>query len=211
MDQPTKGLGAKPKPLRKLRKLPPLRNNVVTPDTSKDDISDKPLYSQHDIDDTTDNRPFLNRRTDSEILISGASKHNLEDEEGQLSEDEEKTEAKQEDTKVDTDLEKGMWLKPVHGRVRRGFDTKEKRSQIPTMASRDRAAFPAQQDGIDDDTDTTSIKTRSFVRRQLWTMLSPTDNRLSMKLFGSRKGIQKEKRRLKAAGHFIIHPCSKFR
>ena len=50
-----------------------------------------------------------------------------------------------------------------------------------------------------------------FLQRQLWTVLQPSDNRLSMKLFGSKKGLQKEKFRLRKAGVLIIHPCSHFR
>ncbi|NP_999729.1 hyperpolarization-activated (Ih) channel [Strongylocentrotus purpuratus] len=50
-----------------------------------------------------------------------------------------------------------------------------------------------------------------FLQRQLWTVLQPSDNRLSMKLFGSKKGLQKEKYRLRKAGVLIIHPCSHFR
>lgn len=52
---------------------------------------------------------------------------------------------------------------------------------------------------------------QSFIKKRLWTMLEPNDNKLSLKLFGSKRGILKEKRRLKAAGFFIIHPCSSFR
>ena len=37
------------------------------------------------------------------------------------------------------------------------------------------------------------------------------DNRLALKLFGSRKGILKEEERLKNCQHRVIHPCSKFR
>ncbi|XP_038073833.1 potassium/sodium hyperpolarization-activated cyclic nucleotide-gated channel 1-like [Patiria miniata] len=51
----------------------------------------------------------------------------------------------------------------------------------------------------------------TFIRRRLWQMLQPTDNRLSMKLFGSKKGLQIEKKRLKAAGFLIVHPCSAFK
>ncbi|XP_041464539.1 potassium/sodium hyperpolarization-activated cyclic nucleotide-gated channel 2-like [Lytechinus variegatus] len=50
-----------------------------------------------------------------------------------------------------------------------------------------------------------------FLQRQLWTVLQPSDNRLSMKLFGSKKGLQNEKFRLRKAGVLIIHPCSHFR
>ena len=58
--------------------------------------------------------------------------------------------------------------------------------------------------------DETGLK-NTFIRRQLWTMLQPTDNRLSMKLFGSTNGIKKEMKRLKAAGFLIVHPCSAFK
>jgi len=37
------------------------------------------------------------------------------------------------------------------------------------------------------------------------------DNKLAMKLFGSKKALMKERVRQKAAGHWIIHPCSSFR
>ncbi|CAH1996847.1 unnamed protein product [Acanthoscelides obtectus] len=32
-----------------------------------------------------------------------------------------------------------------------------------------------------------------------------------MKLFGSKKALMKERIRQKAAGHWVIHPCSSFR
>ena len=50
-----------------------------------------------------------------------------------------------------------------------------------------------------------------FLRFQLQTLFQPTDNRLAMKLFGSKKALMKERIRQKAAGHWIIHPCSSFR
>ncbi len=37
------------------------------------------------------------------------------------------------------------------------------------------------------------------------------DNRLALKLFGSRRGILIEEERLKNCPHWVIHPCSKFR
>lgn len=37
------------------------------------------------------------------------------------------------------------------------------------------------------------------------------DNRVALKLFGSRIGIQREEERLKNCGHCVIHPCSRFR
>ena len=51
----------------------------------------------------------------------------------------------------------------------------------------------------------------SFLRNQLANLFQPTDNKLAMKLFGSKKALMKERIRQKNAGHWIIHPCSNFR
>lgn len=51
----------------------------------------------------------------------------------------------------------------------------------------------------------------SFMRNQLEALFQPSDNKLAMKLFGSKKALMKERIRQKAAGHWIIHPCSNFR
>lgn len=37
------------------------------------------------------------------------------------------------------------------------------------------------------------------------------DNKLAMKLFGSKKALMDERARQKESGLFIIHPCSTFR
>ncbi|XP_043231625.1 potassium/sodium hyperpolarization-activated cyclic nucleotide-gated channel 3-like isoform X4 [Amphibalanus amphitrite] len=52
---------------------------------------------------------------------------------------------------------------------------------------------------------------QGFIRYQLSNLFQPTDNKLAMKLFGSKKALMKERIRQKAAGHWIIHPCSNFR
>ena len=38
-----------------------------------------------------------------------------------------------------------------------------------------------------------------------------SDNRLSHKLFGSRRGVKQEVERMKKCHHCVIHPCSPFR
>lgn len=60
---------------------------------------------------------------------------------------------------------------------------------------------------ITDDT----ASTAGFLREQLSALFQVSDNRLAMKLFGSRNALQKEKQRQKATGIFVIHPCSSFR
>ena len=58
--------------------------------------------------------------------------------------------------------------------------------------------------------DPTSKNTSTIVN-YLMDLLKPSDNKLAMKLFGSRKGVLKERLRQQRAGHCIIHPCSNFR
>ena len=51
----------------------------------------------------------------------------------------------------------------------------------------------------------------NWVRNQLQNIFAPTDHKLAMKLFGSKKALMKERVRQKEIGHWIIHPCSSFR
>ncbi|CAF1690140.1 unnamed protein product, partial [Adineta ricciae] len=56
----------------------------------------------------------------------------------------------------------------------------------------------------------TTIKPTSTIVNYFMDLLKPSDNKLAMKLFGSRKGLLKERLRQQRAGHCIIHPCSNF-
>nr|XP_046912889.1 potassium/sodium hyperpolarization-activated cyclic nucleotide-gated channel 1-like [Dermatophagoides farinae] len=51
----------------------------------------------------------------------------------------------------------------------------------------------------------------SFMRSQIEALFQPSDNKLAMKLFGSKKALMNERMRQKESGLFIIHPCSTFR
>ena len=51
----------------------------------------------------------------------------------------------------------------------------------------------------------------SFMRNQIEALFQPSDNKLAMKLFGSKKALMKERVRQRESGHWIIHPCSNFR
>ncbi|CAF1162044.1 unnamed protein product [Didymodactylos carnosus] len=50
-----------------------------------------------------------------------------------------------------------------------------------------------------------------YLTKYFMDLLKPSDNKLAMKLFGSKKGVLKERLRQQRAGHCIIHPCSNFR
>ena len=56
-----------------------------------------------------------------------------------------------------------------------------------------------------------SLKNTSTIVNYFMDLLKPSDNKLAMKLFGSKKGVLKERIRQQRAGHCIIHPCSNFR
>ncbi len=53
--------------------------------------------------------------------------------------------------------------------------------------------------------------TYSYIKSYLVSMLQPSDNKLAMKLFGSKKGVLKEKARQQEVSHWVVHPCSNFR
>ena len=56
-----------------------------------------------------------------------------------------------------------------------------------------------------------SLKGTSAIVNYFMDLLKPSDNKLAMKLFGSKKGVLKERMRQQRSGHCIIHPCSNFR
>ncbi|CAF4439076.1 unnamed protein product [Rotaria sp. Silwood2] len=60
-------------------------------------------------------------------------------------------------------------------------------------------------------TNDSPLKNSSTIVSYFMDLLKPSDNKLALKLFGSRKGLLKERLRQQRAGHCIIHPCSNFR
>ena len=51
----------------------------------------------------------------------------------------------------------------------------------------------------------------NYLKDQIISFFQPSDNKLAMKLFGNKNALMKEKMRQKAAGNWVIHPCSNFR
>lgn len=49
------------------------------------------------------------------------------------------------------------------------------------------------------------------IKSYLANIIQPSENKLAIKLFGSKRGVLKEKIRQKKIGILIIHPCSNFR
>lgn len=53
--------------------------------------------------------------------------------------------------------------------------------------------------------------TTDFLKDQIVAFFQPSDNKLAMKLFGSKNALNRERCRQKEAGNWVIHPCSNFR
>lgn len=70
---------------------------------------------------------------------------------------------------------------------------------------------PSIQISTEEDSTLEPRATYSYLKSYFVSMLQPSDNKLAMKLFGSKKGVLKEKLRQQEVSHWIIHPCSNFR
>ncbi|XP_037031741.1 potassium/sodium hyperpolarization-activated cyclic nucleotide-gated channel 2 isoform X9 [Bradysia coprophila] len=70
---------------------------------------------------------------------------------------------------------------------------------------------PKEEEPLPNISTITEKMSSNFLKNQLQSWFQPTDNRLAMKLFGSKKALVKERIRQKTAGHWVIHPCSSFR
>lgn len=53
--------------------------------------------------------------------------------------------------------------------------------------------------------------TSSYLKEQFLSFFQPSDNKLALKLFGSKNAVIQEKRRQQKEAKWIIHPCSSFR
>lgn len=79
--------------------------------------------------------------------------------------------------------------------------------------SREEESFsPLLDDSEPEESNLWSHRPSEFkLRDQLYSFFQASDNKLAMKLFGSRNALLKEKRRQMATKTWIIHPCSNFR
>ncbi|ELT88667.1 hypothetical protein CAPTEDRAFT_216716 [Capitella teleta] len=59
-------------------------------------------------------------------------------------------------------------------------------------------------------TKTVNTSATNYLKDQIVSFFQPSDNKLAMKLFGNKNALRKEKMRQKAAGNWVIHPCSNF-
>ncbi|KAL7064531.1 hypothetical protein AAHC03_04875 [Spirometra sp. Aus1] len=83
---------------------------------------------------------------------------------------------------------------------------------IPSLDGPRSINAAAVADGhVEDFTDPTKQSTSSFLKEQFFAFFQPSDNKLAMKLFGSKSALNRERRRQQQEGKWIIHPCSSFR
>lgn len=52
---------------------------------------------------------------------------------------------------------------------------------------------------------------RNAMLSRFQAVFEPSTNRLSMKIYGSKKAVLKERLRQRSMGVWVVHPCSKFR
>ncbi|XP_077861606.1 potassium/sodium hyperpolarization-activated cyclic nucleotide-gated channel 2-like [Saccoglossus kowalevskii] len=71
---------------------------------------------------------------------------------------------------------------------------------------------PRKTDSPEDDDGTcTDDENTTFIGKHITLLFGPSDNKISMKVFGNKKGLMKERKRLREQGHWIVHPFSSFR
>lgn len=63
---------------------------------------------------------------------------------------------------------------------------------------------PKEEEPLPNISTITEKMSSNFLKNQLQSWFQPTDNRLAMKLFGSKKALVKERIRQKTAGHWVI-------
>ena len=68
-----------------------------------------------------------------------------------------------------------------------------------------------EPDNMGPKTANAAVSATNYLKDQIISFFQPSDNKLAMKLFGNKNALMKEKMRQKAAGNWVIHPCSNFR
>lgn len=86
-------------------------------------------------------------------------------------------------------------------------------AEIPTVSSGHfqeslSVTHPVRRDSLESASKTSRLNGRQRIARSLFHVW---DNRLSMRLFGSKRKIREEQERQENYSHWVIHPCSKFR
>jgi len=56
-----------------------------------------------------------------------------------------------------------------------------------------------------------AVSASNYLKDQIISFFQVSDNKLAMKLFGNKNALMREKMRQRAAGNWVIHPCSNFR
>ncbi|KAF5404082.1 hypothetical protein PHET_02413 [Paragonimus heterotremus] len=94
----------------------------------------------------------------------------------------------------------------------------EPKSMSSKMVQSDLDVKKAEVRTCDEEADTCSLKTlgekpstSSYLKEQFFSFFQPTGNKLAMKLFGTKRALNKEKLRQERQGKWIVHPCSNFR
>ena len=148
------------------------------------------------------NRAFGGRRVSAEGSVSCSSTHDAQMQAG--------NHATEESSGVDIPL-------PYYNKqgIKHPFPDNKAEENVPEFA------MTVSEPVLKDKLTIAAISMKSFrssasqvfpiVKKKVHGLFHVWDNRLAMKMFGSRNGIQREEERRKNCKHWVIHPCSKFR
>ena len=119
------------------------------------------------------------------------------------------------DMPVEYEFESEQIQDPVRGQpLTANFSAATRVSaDIPTVSSGHFQEYlsipnPVRRESLDAASRTSRLNGRQKIARNLFHVW---DNRLSMRLFGSKRKIREEQERQEGYSHWVIHPCSKFR
>ncbi|KER32402.1 hypothetical protein T265_01461 [Opisthorchis viverrini] len=117
-----------------------------------------------------------------------------------------------------SDSSKNRWLRVNQSSVTEsGNDTKQRAKQRAiSQAEIDFAKEPAFEkltmtNGFVEEECDAKVYQSPTLKEQFFSFFQPTDNKLAMKLFGTKNALNREKLRQEQHGKWIIHPCSNFR
>ncbi|GAA28172.1 potassium/sodium hyperpolarization-activated cyclic nucleotide-gated channel 4 [Clonorchis sinensis] len=116
------------------------------------------------------------------------------------------------------DSSKNRWLRVNQSSmIESGNDTKQRaKPRTISQAEIDFSKEPAFErlavtNGFVEEEHDGKVYQSPTLKEQFFSFFQPTDNKLAMKLFGTKNALNREKLRQEQHGKWIIHPCSNFR
>ena len=90
-------------------------------------------------------------------------------------------------------------------------ETKRQSSSTSSVEEGAEKSPPPPPSAIVRSPSTSAVSASNYLKDQIISFFQVSDNKLAMKLFGNKNALMREKLRQRAAGNWVIHPCSNFR